>query len=329
MKILGYYTGSACVNGVPSYWEISNVSQYVVETESGNIQIITPPLNPASILLAEVTEPEMSEECPNLFPQIPTNLTWDSITALDSRLMIGQETFDENFSQRELNSLRKYLFLLVNAGHFVECKLRNEWGIEKSFPRIIIQATGPFNQAYARGHFMPGDPSDFSRFFASPCALYAHELGHHLTGFTADDKQLIYFETLPYSLLPDQLSPSSPNGDLNHYVLTELIADKAALQLCGFNESQKDIAAKIKGSKNNRDPWVLLFLLSLAKEFHLEADEKWLLRKLSHNHQPWENTISTQDLVNLLSEFFQKVTLKGQHTIIGSSDLYPVLWPNE
>jgi len=291
----------------------------VVEVGAGKTEVISPPLDFFQIKMGQESSTEKTTSCPDFSPPVPANLNWDSITALDNRVSIYQENFTTNFKKKEIEALLKYLYSLIKAGHFVECKLINEWGIKESFPRIIIQAVGPSNQAFGSGLFLPGDPKDFPGFFASPCALFAHELGHslHLRRFNAEGKRLTFFEALPYSLMPGQLMPPSPDGDrfygnLFNDVLIELIADKAALQLCGFEETQKDIAAKIKTSKGSKNPWILLFLLTLAKEFKLGTEEKWLLKKLSHHRQPWKKVASTQDLSNSLSKFFKQVSLKKQ-----------------
>ena len=326
VKIVGYYTNNACKLGFPDRSDLT-ISKYVIEDEKGSIQIIPPPINPPEIKRSQKVNPD-----------------WESISAADNRLLISREDFTRFFSRREINLLLKYLALQIEANHWVDNELRNKWGIYATFSKIVVKAPwGRFNDhGVVLGkdllRIRLGDPREFHS-FVSPQAIYAHELGHHLSSFDSrgmnifsnvgseseDIERLRASLTLngnfdgkyvyvPYKLLPSELlyrPPSMERGLL--YYADELVADKVALQLCGYAESKRRVSINLKEIlKKDKNPWAILHLLVLAREYNLKSYEKILLYKIKRHEKHWGKIISTEQLLNSLSDFFNKVTLKRQ-----------------
>jgi hypothetical protein len=335
VKIVGYYTNNACMLGFPDRSDLT-VTKYVLEDEKGSIQIIPPPINP----------PEIKPFEKDFARSQKVNPDWESISAADNRLSISREDFTGFFSRREINLLLKYLVLQIEANHWVENELRNKWGIYATFSKIVVQ-TQPWGRFNEHGvvigkdllRIRLGDPREFHS-FVSPQAIYAHELGHHLASFDSrgmnifSNAQLMFgtaveplkasltlngnfdgkYVYIPYKLLPSELlyrPPSMERGLL--YYADELVADKVALQLCGYAKSKRRISINIKEIlKKDKNPWAILHLLVLAREYNLKSYEKILLYKFKRHEKHWEKIISTEQLLSSLSDFFNKVTLKRQ-----------------
>jgi len=182
-----------------------------------------------------------------------------------------------------------------------------------------------------------GDPREFHT-FVSPSSIYAHELGHHFSSFDLSGKNIFTnlrseaekierlrasltlngsfngkYLHIPYDRLPSDLlyRPQSTNRGFLYFVW-ELVADKVALQLCGYDESKKRIEGNLKEALNSKEPWLILHLLVLAREYKLENYEKILLGKIKKHEKNWSAIIPTEQLLNSLSTFFNNTTLKAQ-----------------
>jgi len=266
-------------------------------------------------------------------------LDWNHIETMDKRISIDKTNFLKNFSPEEIQALFKYLVIQVKAIHQIEKEVREKYGISETFKKIKILAPGPLNNALASTNhleFLLGNPKEYEQFFISPTSTYAHELGHYLENFDvkgrnrlpempmAADMIQIFKNSLtpdgvlkgkyldvPYNLLPNQLLfPSKVNTNRLFYYAGELVADKVSLQLCGYDETKKRIKVKVKKKIASQNPWELMHLWVLAHKYSLRDFEKELFNKLMEHKAEWENVISTQELLNSLSEFFDKVSLK-------------------
>lgn len=268
--------------------------------------------------------------------------SWDRIAAMDERIAIGEAGFKRLLSPNERCALLKYLQSQVKSIHQIENELVKKWGITEKLLEFGFAAGGPFNNAVVgisgAVDFCLGAPNGYSEFFASPASLIAHELGHYLSYFSPDggiryttdtliknaeaDKFSLnsegnldskYLEDIPYNLLPPQLLFSyEPDGNELHYYANELLADKIALQLCGFEKSRKRIKVKIEKGMTSNNPWQLLHLAVLAREYNFECYEGVLLEGIYKRQHLWINEVQTDELIDLLSEFFQKVSLRHQ-----------------
>ena len=97
--------------------------------------------------------------------------------------------------------------------------------------------------------------------------------------------------------------------------LNEIIADKVALQVCGYEKSRKRVDAEI--SRKYPKPkhvhhWDLLALLVVAREYKLVEHYAFLRREIKPGESKWNKVISTEDLIDKLTEFYRKISLKNQ-----------------
>lgn len=272
------------------------------------------------------------------------------LCSLDKRVELSDDiiSFIRILSPTDRNKLYNYLKLFILSAHGVENTLKLKWSIPQVANKIEIlislklHAFGHFNNASAKDGLIQviiGNPKEYDRFFAISTVIYAHELGHMLFEYDKKGKlpwskgmstatyfkdlqfalsqdgklERKYLEDIPFCLLPKELlfqGKATATGLLS--IITELIADKVSLQLCGYKEARGSIRSKINDSLDTKNPWGRLFLIVLAREFKLNHEEEVLCKRLAELDCPWESSISTEELLNKMSEFFRQVSLKHQ-----------------
>ena len=326
IKFIGYYTTDTCKMGSPFTGNTVNITKHIIEDEMGTISVIPPPLNYSQIKPVPVKAPLINK---------PLDLSWASIKAMDNRVSIDTTNILVHFSLREIKSLLYYLAKQIEAAHIIETELKTKWNINKTFKQIVFFAPGRFNNASASPsgtvEFLVGDPKGHSAFFAAPTCLYAHELAHYLSFF--DKNGLIsplhnkstfeamkrnkwappfkYLEGAPFASLPHKSLPKQLDDDETlFYTANQLLADKVAAQLCGYEQSKIDAERMIK--QDLPDVWEGLRRLVLAREHGLTKYERELSAKIARKERLWTKYISTQELVDSLTKFYRGVSLKRQ-----------------
>jgi len=284
-------------------------------------------------------------------PHCTDKRAFSMIRSLDHRLKLSDDMIpllNRELSPADKGKLFNHLKSFIISTRDVEKDLMLNWGIPRTVKEIEILMPGAFNNAiagYNSIQVLVGEPKKYDSFFSAPGPLYAHELGHNMFFYDGNDKlskyatviecdgltrkdispdgklKRKYFEDIPYNILPKELlfpkKAADQTGFGLMYFTDELIADKVALQICGDKETSIHIKRKVKEriewfSSNEKNPWEYLFCITLSGEFKLGPEEKILRQGLAGMKCPWQSSISTEDLLNKMSEFFRTVSLKHQ-----------------
>jgi len=270
--------------------------------------------------------------------------------ALDHRLKMSDDSMPalvRELSPADINNLFKHLSILLLSARDVEKNIKSEWGIPRTVKKIEVLICGNFNNMIADTgsiHVLIGNPDEYDSFFVSPAPLYAHEVAHTLlmhdnkgkfswnAGMPAIECFNIlkselspdgtlkrkYFEDIPYNIMPKELLfPEKAARNSLMYYANELIADKVSLQVCGEKEAGIHVKRKLENGIRSshlltKDAWQGFFLTALAREFKLGHEENIMRQRLDGIECPWISSISTEDLLNKASVFFNKVSLKHQ-----------------
>jgi hypothetical protein len=265
-----------------------------------------------------------------------------TLTQKEPRLEFDLETDRVALTANDKKMLYKYLLDLTKSGSEVESTLRSKWDINVKFKKINIVIAGPFNVAVASDEItlLVGKPSEYRLLFASTAALYGHELGHYLSFFDEKggltppigsnrsermqsyrsqlnangDLPRKYFNDIPFHLLPSNIlfAEDSEKRPGSFYFASELVATKAAIQLCGRDEAKKFVKSMIELRINKKNPYEMMYLLVLAREFGLHSQESLMMSKIKEGEKLWTDTISTDELIAAMTNFFEQVSLKHQ-----------------
>lgn len=328
-KIVGYYTESACLVGKPT--ESDSPVKYVLEEKEGNPQIISPPINfvGANALSADT-------QCVSQDNSPDNKSIYLYLYELDNRLVIEESSFHTHLSEIERQRLLSYIERTVESAQQIDARLEHDWGIppfcdkiEFRYVKIDGEKQNTASNSYKhkgllKVQFNPVDPLNLGKFFYCPDYVYAHELGHLLSTDLDAKGELSanYLETDPKTYLRQIEEYFKEDGILmiDNYLsifgfyVEEMFAEKIALQLTTHEIGKWMTSGRIAGMLKERDKpsAMYFFVLVLAREYKLHEYERWALQKLQEHSHLWDHKISNDKLIELLSKYWQAISLKKQ-----------------